>query len=125
MANDVQSVDDVEVAQPLGLPGGVPDLTGLEVVEDGGVTSARGFRACGVHAGFRKDPDRLDMALVVADEPAACAATFTQNIFCAAPVVVSKEHLEGVSHGIARALVVNSGCANAATGDKGIRAAGY
>ena len=123
MVNDAQRANDSETHQPLGLPGGVPDMSDLEVVEGGGVTSARGFRACGVHAGFRNDPTRLDMALVVADEPAACAATFTQNIFCAAPVVVSKEHLEGVSYGMARALVVNSGCANAATGDKGILAA--
>ena len=39
----------------------------------GGVTAARGFRASGVHAGFRKDPERLDLALVVADEPCARA----------------------------------------------------
>ena len=90
-------------------------------IENGGVTSALGFRAAGVHAGFRKDPGRLDLALVVADEPAACAATFTQNVFCAAPVIVSREHLEGDSCGTARALVVNSGTANAATGDLGLQ----
>ena len=106
--------------EPLALTGGIPDMEGLTAVAGGGVTSALGFRAAGVHAGFRDDPDRLDMALVVADEPAACAATFTQNVFCAAPVAVSREHLEDGSHGIARALVVNSGCANAATGDLGL-----
>ena len=108
---------------PLELPGGTPDLAGLSVVEGGGVSTALGFRAAGVHAGFRGDPDRLDMALVVADEPAACAAMFTQNVFCAAPVTVSRESLDGVSYGTARALVVNSGCANAATGDRGLEAA--
>ena len=110
-----------EATAPLNLPGGTPDLTGLAPVEGGGVSSALGFRAAGVHAGFRDDPDRPDLALVVADEPCACAATFTQNVFCAAPVMVSREHLGGVSFGTARALVVNSGCANAATGSVGLQ----
>jgi len=108
---------------PLNLKGGSPDLSGLTVIKGGGVTSAKGFRAAGVHAGFRKNPERPDLALLVADEPAACAATFTQNIFCAAPVTVSREHLDGVSYGTARALIVNSGTANAATGSVGIDAA--
>lgn len=90
---------------------------------EGGVTAARGFRASGVHAGFRKDPERFDLALVAADEPCACAAVFTQNVFCSAPVTVSREHLEGVGYGTARAVVVNSGNANAATGEPGLEAA--
>ena len=109
--------------EPLNLAGGLPDYEGLSLVEGGGVASACGFSAAGIHAGFRADPQRLDMALVVADEPCSCAATFTQNIFCAAPVSVSREHLDGVSYGTARALVVNSGCANAATGSTGLQAA--
>lgn len=92
-------------------------------IDGGGVTSARGFSAAGVHAGFRKNPGRLDLALVVADEPCSCAATFTQNVFCAAPVTVSREHLDGMSYGCARAVVVNSGNANAATGERGLVAA--
>ena len=93
------------------------------LIEGGGVTSAKGFSAAGVHAGFRKNPERFDFALVVADEPCACAGAFTQNVFCAAPVVVSRENLEGVSYGIARAAAVNSGIANAATGERGMEAA--
>lgn len=101
---------------------------GFEYVEDGGVATACGFAAAGVHAGFREDPERLDMALVVADEPCACAGVFTKNVFCAAPVQVSREHLgDGgpgtPSYGAARAVVVNSGCANAATGELGLEAA--
>ncbi|MEE0845414.1 MAG: bifunctional glutamate N-acetyltransferase/amino-acid acetyltransferase ArgJ [Eggerthellaceae bacterium] len=96
---------------------------GVSFVEGGGVTSALGFKAAGVHAGFRKNPERFDMALVVADQPCACAGTFTQNVFCAAPVTVSREHLDGVSYGIARAVVVNSGIANAATGSRGLETA--
>lgn len=112
--------EEAQTIRPLDLPGGMPDMQGLTVLEGGGVASAHGFAAAGVHAGFRADPERLDCALVVADEPASCAATFTQNVFCAAPVTVSREHLDGVSYGIARALIVNSGCANAATGSVGI-----
>ena len=113
------TVNQTEI-EPLALSGGSPDYDGLHVVEGGGVTSAQGFKAAGVHSGLRADPGRLDLALIVADEPAACAATFTQNVFCAAPVIVSREHLDGVSYGTARALVVNSGCANAATGERGL-----
>ena len=94
----------------------------------GGVTAARGFRASGVHAGFRKDPERLDLALVVADEPCACAAVFTKNVFCSAPVIVSRAQLGAdqpgePAYGTARAVVVNSGNANAATGEPGLEAA--
>lgn len=97
--------------------------TTVSFVEDGGVTSARGFRAGGVHAGFRQEPERLDTAAVVADELCPAAATFTQNLFCAAPVIVSKEHLGADMCGLARAVVINSGNANAATGEVGLEAA--
>ena len=97
----------------------------------GGVTSASGFSAAGVRAGFHKEPDRLDLALVASDEPCACAAVFTQNVFCAAPVQVSRAHLDeggatlggGPAYGTARAVLVNSGNANAATGERGLEAA--
>ncbi|WP_102373899.1 bifunctional glutamate N-acetyltransferase/amino-acid acetyltransferase ArgJ [Raoultibacter massiliensis] len=96
---------------------------GLEAIEGGGVTSARGFRACGMHAGIRKNRNELDLALVAADEPCAAAGMFTQNVFCSAPVIVSREHLDDVSYGMARAVLVNSGNANAATGSIGLEAA--
>lgn len=92
----------------------------IEYIEGGGVTSAAGFRAAGVHAGFRRDPRRLDLALVEADEPCAAAGVFTANVFCAAPVTVSREHLGPDGAGTARAVVVNSGVANAATGERGL-----
>ncbi len=95
----------------------------LSFVPDGGATTACGFRAAGIHAGFREDPKRLDMALVVADEPCACAGMFTCNAFCAAPVTVSREHLDNQGYGTARAIIVNSGNANAATGQIGLDAA--
>lgn len=112
--------EELAEIEPLYQPSCTDKLEGLIPISGGGVSSARGFKAAGVHAGFRADPNRLDMALVVADEPASCAATFTRNVFCAAPVTVSREHLDDVSYGIARALVVNSGVANAATGSVGL-----
>ena len=98
----------------------VPQGIELEFIEEGTITCAKGFAAGGIHAGFRKDPRRLDMALVVADELCAAAGVFTTNVFCAAPVIVSREHLNGTGAGTARAIVVNSGIANAATGDTGL-----
>ncbi len=98
-------------------------IESIENIPNGGVTSAKGFCAGGIHAGFRKEPTRLDMALVESDELCCAAATFTQNVFCAAPVIVSREHLDGVGYGTARAVVVNSGTANAATGIPGLETA--
>jgi glutamate N-acetyltransferase/amino-acid N-acetyltransferase len=85
----------------------------------GGVATARGFRAAGVSAGI-KASGNPDLMLLVADAPAQIAAVFTTNKVIAAPVIVSKEHLAR-SGGTARAIVVNSGCANACTGDQGLR----
>ena len=94
----------------------------LRPIARGGVTSAQGFTAAGVHAGFRKNPGRADLALVVADRPVAAAGVFTTNRFCAAPVQVSREQLGGIEHGYGtmRAVVINSGNANAATGEPGL-----
>ncbi len=87
----------------------------------GGVTTPRGFRAAGVSAGIKANHG-LDLALLVSDGPAQAAAVFTTNLALAAPVVVSREHLAR-SGGTARAVIVNSGCANACTGDEGMQAA--
>ena len=84
----------------------------------GGVATARGFRAAGISAGI-KAAKKLDLALVVSDTPATAAAVFTLNKVQAAPVLLSKEHL-ATSGGVVRAIVVNSGCANACTGDSGM-----
>jgi glutamate N-acetyltransferase/amino-acid N-acetyltransferase len=91
------------------------------VMTSSGVTAARGFRAAGISAGI-KASGALDLALLVSDPPARAAAVFTTNKATAAPVVVSREHLTRAG-GIATAVVVNSGCANACTGDDGLRAA--
>lgn len=89
---------------------------------DGGVTAPLGFRAAGVHCGVKPDAGALDLALVVSERPAAAAGIFTTNQVKAAPVVLSHDHLQR-SGGRARAVVINSGCANACTGDEGMRVA--
>ncbi|KAF0957325.1 bifunctional glutamate N-acetyltransferase/amino-acid acetyltransferase ArgJ [Rhodococcus sp. T7] len=81
----------------------------------GGVCAPAGFTAAGVAAGIKLG-GALDLALIVSDRPAAAAAWFTTNRAAAAPVVISREHVAG---GVARAVVVNSGCANAMTGARG------
>ena len=87
----------------------------------GGVTTPRGYRAAGVSAGIKANKG-LDLALIVSDTAASAAGVFTLNKTQAAPVLVSKEHL-AASGGRARAIVVNSGCANACTGADGLQAA--
>src|SRR5437870_12144351 len=80
-------------------------------------TLARGYRYAGVHSGLRPDPNRLDLALVVSDGPAAAAGVFTQNRVVAAPVRVCRERLPRPD---ARGVVVCSGNANACTGARGL-----
>ncbi|NPD31678.1 bifunctional glutamate N-acetyltransferase/amino-acid acetyltransferase ArgJ [Berryella wangjianweii] len=109
--------------EPLGLSLETELRSGLTPLENGGVTSARGFVAAGVHAGFKKDPSALDLALVASEHPCACAAVFTQNTFCAAPVEVSRQRLDDVGYGTVRAVMVNAGVANAATGPEGVERA--
>ena len=70
-------------------------------------------------AGIRK-ANRKDLLLVRLDARARVAAVFTQNRFCAAPVIVAREHLSENSTGSIRALVVNTGNANAGTGESGV-----
>src|SRR5437867_552549 len=86
-----------------------------------GVTAAQGFRAAGVSAGI-KPSGALDLALIVSDTPARAAAVFTTNRAQAAPVIVSQQHLAR-SGALVSAIIVNSGCANACTGDNGMDAA--
>jgi glutamate N-acetyltransferase/amino-acid N-acetyltransferase len=79
------------------------------------ITAPLGFKASAVAAGIK--PEGLDLALLAADWGCSAAAVFTTNRAQAAPVLVSRAHL---ASGRARAVVVNAGCANAATGEDGI-----
>lgn len=81
----------------------------------------RGFAAGGVACGIKASAGP-DLALIVAEKPVAAAALFTRNQVKAAPIVISAEHLKA-SGGKARAILINSGCANAATGAEGMRRA--
>ncbi len=81
----------------------------------GGVTAPAGFLAAGLCCGI-KDNDESDLALIVSDRPAMIAGMFTRNIVKAAPVLHTQEV---VSNGSARAVLVNSGNANAVTGKQG------
>ncbi|EFL49478.1 arginine biosynthesis bifunctional protein ArgJ [Solidesulfovibrio fructosivorans JJ]] len=78
----------------------------------------KGFSFSAAAAGFKR-PDRDDLALIVSDVPAAAAGVFTKNLFQAAPVLVAKKQIAD-SGGHARAVLVNSGQANACTGQAGI-----
>jgi glutamate N-acetyltransferase / amino-acid N-acetyltransferase len=91
-------------------------ITTVTVV-GGGVTAPAGFRAAGVACGI-KASGKLDLSLLVSDGPATAAGVFTTNLAQAAPVVLSREHLAR-SAGAGRAIVINSGCANACTGADG------
>jgi glutamate N-acetyltransferase/amino-acid N-acetyltransferase len=91
---------------------------------EGGITAPAGFTAAGVYAGIKPKTHAwpLDVMLMTAGRPVSAAAVFTTNLTIAAPVVVSRDNLEK-SAGRARAIVCNSGCANACTGDAGMQVA--
>lgn len=82
---------------------------------NGGITSPKGFKAAGIHAGLKKS--KLDMAMIVSETEAVSAGAFTTNVVKAAPVIWDRKILE---KGSARAIVVNSGNANACTGEQGL-----
>ena len=85
----------------------------------GGVTAPQGFRSAALHCGIKAKTGALDLTVLAADGNASAAGIFTTNLAQAAPVILSRRHLER-SKGVARAIVVNSGCANACTGTQGM-----
>lgn len=84
-----------------------------------GVTAPRGFRATALAVGIKSSGD-LDLAAVVADDVVPAAAVFTTSRTAAAPVIISRRRIQ---RGSTRAVIVNSGVANAATGPAGFEAA--
>ena len=86
----------------------------------GGVCAPKGFRAGGVRCGIKADPEKKDLALIDSERPCAAAAVFTKNTVKAACVLVTQEH---VARGTLRAIIANSGNANACTGPAGLDAA--
>ncbi|XP_024976011.1 arginine biosynthesis bifunctional protein ArgJ, chloroplastic [Cynara cardunculus var. scolymus] len=83
----------------------------------GGVTAAEGFKAAGMYGGLRAVGQKPDLALVTCDVDAVAAGAFTKNVVKAAPVLYCRSMLENST--TARAVLINAGQANAATGDAG------
>lgn len=84
-------------------------------------TYPKGFQIGGYYTGVKKDPSALDLAAIVSEKPATASAVFTTNVFKAAPVQVSKQIMDETNGDGIRAIIVNSGCANAVTGEGGLK----
>ncbi|KIY22964.1 MULTISPECIES: bifunctional ornithine acetyltransferase/N-acetylglutamate synthase [Mesobacillus] len=93
------------------------DKKWIKDIPDGGILTPKGFKCSGVHAGLRYN--KLDLGLIVSETPASCAAVYTTSHFQAAPLVVTQESI--AREGVLQAVIVNSACANACTGDQGYR----
>ena len=83
---------------------------------EGGILAAKGYSVASMNIGIKAGNTKRDLTLIRSDAPATVVGTFTRNIVKAAPV---KWDMEVVDRGIARAIVINTGIANAATGNEG------
>ncbi|MBQ3593380.1 MAG: bifunctional glutamate N-acetyltransferase/amino-acid acetyltransferase ArgJ, partial [Clostridia bacterium] len=86
----------------------------MKFIENGSVTSPKGFLASGVRCGIRPSQTKKDLALIFAQVPCTAAAVYTKNLVKGAPLAVTKNHL---SDGYARAVICNSGNANTCNAD--------
>src|SRR3990172_1800289 len=93
-------------------------MSALEPVPGGHVTTPRGFLAGAGSAGLKSVPGALDLGLLYSERDCAAAGVFTRNQVRSAPVQVTEARVRA---GRLRAVVVNSGCANALTGAAGVR----
>ncbi|RKD24332.1 bifunctional ornithine acetyltransferase/N-acetylglutamate synthase [Ammoniphilus oxalaticus] len=89
----------------------------MKIVE-GSIAKPKGFLATGLHCGIKESADSLDLGVVISEQPAVSAAVYTTNLFQAAPLHVTKQSIEK-NEGKLQAVIVNSGNANACTGDRG------
>ncbi|MBE2950729.1 bifunctional ornithine acetyltransferase/N-acetylglutamate synthase [Anoxybacillus flavithermus] len=89
----------------------------VKYIADGTIVTPKGFQAAGVHAGLRYT--KKDLGVIVCDVPATCAAVYTQNVFQAAPLQVTKQSI-AVEQKL-QAVIVNSAYANACTGEQGLQ----
>lgn len=87
----------------------------IKNIADGGILTPKGYQCGGVHAGLRYT--KLDLGMIVSEKPASCAAVYTTSHFQAAPLVVTQESI--AKEKVLQAIVVNSACANACTGEQG------
>lgn len=95
---------------------GVGEAAVFHILQEGGVTVPKGFQAGGLHCGLKKS-SRNDLGVILCEVPAVAAGVYTTNVFQAAPLKVTRESI--ASDGRLRAVVVNSGNANACTGQQG------
>ena len=90
----------------------------VELINDGSVTSAKGFMAGGTYAGLKTQGEGvLDLGILLSDTPANLAATFSTNKVLSPSVVLSRQRAQ---RGMARGVVANSGCANCCVGEQGL-----
>ncbi len=90
----------------------------VELIDGGGVTSAKGFTAGGVYAGLKTEAGGvLDVGILLSETPSALAATFSTNKILSPSVVLSRQRAQ---RGSARGVVANSGCANCCVGEQGL-----
>ena len=87
----------------------------MKIIDDGTVTLPKGFYGAGGHVGIKKE--KKDLALIYSEVDALAVGTFTQNVVKAAPVLWDKMVVE--NYDSARVIAINSGVANACTGDEG------
>jgi len=92
-------------------------LVDIKKIENGTIVSPKGFSAAGIHAGLRYE--KKDIGVIMSDVPANCAAVYTLNTFQAAPLYVTKDSISQEQK--LQAVVVNSACANACTGEQGLK----
>jgi glutamate N-acetyltransferase/amino-acid N-acetyltransferase len=112
----LQGVVPESPAVPASTNGHEGQAYAVTLVPDRHLNHVPGFKAQGVWAQIKKKAK--DVCLIVSDRPSKGAAVFTQNAFCAAPVIVSRENVE---NGDIRAIVCNAGNANAVTGEQGLK----
>jgi glutamate N-acetyltransferase/amino-acid N-acetyltransferase len=119
---DYETLDETRIITKPGT------ASGNALFVSGGLGNVRGLRLAGLNAGFRRNPIRNDFMLAVTEKPATASAVFTKSLFAAGPVILSREHIARAmvsqaagsvdGEGIC-AIIINSGQANAATGQPG------
>ncbi len=82
------------------------------------ITVPKGYLLAGVHCRIKRDAQKQDLTLVLSETPASAAGVYTQNLVCAAPVVLDRSRTPSDR---IRAVVICSGVANACTGERGLR----
>ena len=92
----------------------------MDILQDGHIAMVRGIRAAGVACGIKNIEGSPDLAIVMSEVPCHAAAVFTKNKVTAAPVQYDRRLLRE-HNTIAQAVVINSGCANACTGARGLQ----